>query len=231
MKLILLLVTSVYAFKFYPLNQTIYPHKNSSTVFFIENNSKKNVGVQLKILKRNMNELGKENNTPVSSSDFMIFPPQAILKPGQKKTVRITWTKGSVPKKELNYRVVAEQLPIDFNKNKKKKGASINILLKYLGALYIAPKEAESKIVSRIVGKKGGNLTVEFENLGNKHQILKNLKIKFYNDKGKEVVLQKNSLKGVNGENILANSKRKFSIDVNKNKQINKNWQIGHTFE
>lgn len=117
-----------------------------------------------------------------------------------------------MPSKELSYRLIAEQLPIDLEKSKNKK-ASIKVLLRYMAALYVNSNDYSSEVNFLGLKKADNKLAFEFENKGKRHQVLANLHLKIIDEKKKkEVSLAPEDLKGMTGENILAESKRIFLL-------------------
>lgn len=218
------------AFRVLPLSMSFEPSGRGATRSFqVESTGDEPVALQVQMVKREMKLDGTENY-PDADSDFLVYPPQILLKPGSQQTVRVTWLGNPEPEKELAYRVIVEQLPIKVPDPKKEEinqnqvRVNINTLLRYLGAIYIVPKSAAPQLVlDSAVHSKGKNgtdeLVVTFNNQGSAHRLLKELKLNLTptsNDGkipiGSAVTLKPEQLKGVTGENILAGNKRQFVI-------------------
>src|SRR5207249_2350342 len=148
--------------------------------FRVENSSDEPVAVQVSILKRSMDIDGNETYVP-ADSDFTVYPPQTVLRPKQSQTIRVMWLGKVKPAKELNYRILAEQLPVNLSKE-AKPGAKVNIMLRYLGTIYVVPKGAKSRLVLDCVTQEKTtenktNLVITLQNQGTAHALLKDLKL------------------------------------------------------
>ncbi len=209
------------AFKLIPIKVDFSPTgKNATQVFKLENDSDTAIAVQVSALSREMDINGKESYQN-ADKDFIIFPPQMVISPHKTQTVRVQWAGNVAPSQELSYRLVAEQLPIALSRE-ASNGAHVNILMRYLGAIYIVPENAKHNIVVNRIEKEqtsngNTNLLLTVENQGNSHAILGDLSIEVptgRNIKGvsEKIKLPPSNLEGMNGENILAGHKRRFSI-------------------
>lgn len=191
--------------------------KQRKAVFTLFNEGKKPIAVVSEMTKRLINEAGKETNAD-ASDDFMIFPDQLIIKPGEKRAVQVTWLGKRKLDVEEAYRFIAEQLPIDVQLGKKrKKNSNIKILLKYRAAFYLTPKNAKAsiKIENKNILVNKGKFELSLINEGNKHELLRNYKL-IVKGKNENVTLPFKDFKEVYGENLLAKSKRRFLLDVPK---------------
>lgn len=203
----------LYAFTFSPMSQTIDLSENQKgTQYLIENSTSEPMAIELSVQERKMNIKGEE--TLSDTKEMMVLPPQIIVPPGDKRTIRVNWLGKEIPKEEKNFRVIAEQLDLDVNQKPKKKGG-VKMLMKYMATLYLTPKDAESKITITSFSFENKELKMLIENSGNKHQILGNPKIVFTHD-DKKTEFTDPDLKGLAGENVLGNSKREFVIKTDK---------------
>ena len=210
--LCLLFSLNSYAFKFSPMSTSVgvAPGKNS-TLFYLENDSDKPIAITASLLKREMSIEGVEANKKIDG-ELMVYPSQLIIPPNEKRSVKVTWVGKTIPASELSYRLVAEQLPIELEKNKNEK-ASIKVLLRYVAALYVEAEDYKSEVNLKKISVDDKNVSFLMSNEGKKHQILANLKIKVSGKK--DVELTPEDLKGMTGENILGNSERVFRFPKN----------------
>lgn len=218
-----------YAFKFSPMSTSIgtAPNKNS-TLFYLENDSDQPIAVTASLLKREMNVEGIESNTKVDG-ELMVYPSQLIIPPNEKRSVKVTWTGKSVPTAELNYRLVAEQLPIELDKNKKQR-ASIKVLLRYVAALYVEAEDYTPDVTLKKMDVEDKNISFLLINSGKKHQILANMTMKISGKK--DIELNSEELKGMSGENVLGLSERVFRFPKNgKFKDIQATDKVKINFE
>lgn len=219
--LVILFIPLLFSFNFSPMTQTVELSKGQkSAQYQIENNTKEVIPVTVKVFQRIQNEDGTESLP--ATKEIRVFPPQLIIPPGDKKTIRVDWLAGSSFATEKSYRIVAEQVPLELNKKESKDKGGIKMLLKYMNALYVDPGKTKSnlRITKYSVGEK---IRVYIKNKGNAHQYLKNVKIffakktKLKNKKKKIYRLPSSSLKALDGQNILAGATRYFEFDKSIN--------------
>ena len=206
---------AAHAFKLSPIRVEFTPSgRGANQAFLLENDVDETVAVQISMLTRTIDIDGKEHNAP-ADDDFVVYPSQVLLKPGQTQTVRVQWVGDAEPDKELAYRILAEQLPIDVTKE-QQGGARINFVIRYMGAIYIVPRGARPDIVIEGIEAETGNegerqLAVMFHNRGKAHAVLRGLTLTLHSGE-RSVELTADDLKGIAGENLLAESKRRAVV-------------------
>lgn len=207
------------AFTLTPITMEFAPSgRGANQAFQVENPSDQPVAVQISMLSREVDLDGKERNAP-AEDDFVVYPAQVLLKPKQVQTVRVQWVGTAKPKKELTYRILAEELPIDLTKEQPSGSAvsgHIKVVVRYLGSVYIVPKGARANVMldstASEIGEDGTRkLVLVFHNRGTAHVLLSGLKLTFQAG-GKTVNLGPDDLKGVAGANLLAGNKRRFVV-------------------
>ncbi|MDO9183676.1 MAG: fimbria/pilus periplasmic chaperone [Bacteriovorax sp.] len=203
----------------------------ASSLYYLENDSEQPIAVQVSLARREMDLNGIETN-PKINNELSVYPSQLIIPPNEKRSVKVAWVGKDKPTKELAYRLIAEQLPIDLERNKNKK-ASIKVLLRYVAALYVKDDVFNSDVILKNISKDNKQVSIEFENCGKKHQVLANLNLKFSDEKKKkEIIFTADELRGMTGENILAESKRVFVFPkVGKFAEINSNDKVKISFD
>lgn len=208
--------TNIRAFKFTPMNINLQTEgRGKSQVAYIENDSSEKIAIQIKVATREILENGKEVRSKVEDK-ISIFPRQMILKPKEKRTVRIRWNGPKSLKKEKSFRVIAEQLPIEIAQVKKKK-TNIKILLKYSAALYVTDNKFKPDVLikSVLLIPQKKTMRVFLENTGTAHQVIYKSKLKIVNSK------TRNSFSITGGQsisniNILAKTKRYVDLPLDK---------------
>jgi fimbrial chaperone protein len=221
-----------YAFKFSPMSSTIGVKGSDGTaLYYLENDTDQAIAVQVNLVKREMDLNGVESN-PKIANELTLYPTQLIIPPNEKRSVKIAWVGKELPSKELAYRLIAEQLPIELEKNKNKK-ASIKVLLRYIAALYVKAEDYSSEIKVAEVKSVDKKISILIENVGKKHQVLANLNLKFIDEnKKKEILFNAEDLKGMSGENVLADSKRIFVFpNSGKFSEINSTDKVKISFD
>lgn len=181
------------------------------------------VAIELRMTERQVSVDGTETQ-PDAENDFLVYPSQLLLQPGEVQTVRVTWLGDPNPEHELAYRIISEQLPIELPQDDAPAvtAATIDItaVFRYVGSVYIVPPDVTPDVVLTSVAHQDVNgqdaLIINFKNQGTAHQILKGLTLTLASvgaDQSQGTVqLTPDQLEGVEGENILAGQDRRFVI-------------------
>ena len=114
---------------------------------------------------------------------------------------------------------MSEQVPINLTKPEAGKltkiTAKVEILLRYMGSLYVRPENVEPKLVLESVTvqkeKDKPVIAITFDNQGSARATLTNFKLNLSSG-GKTLELTTEQLKDITNQNILANHKRRFVI-------------------
>lgn len=210
-------VNEANAFRFTPFRAMFQPSgSGASRLFTVENNTDVPASVQIGIVTRDVDIDGHEKNFS-AEEDFMIYPAQIVLKPRTSRSVRVQWVGDPNIKEEKAYRIIAEQLPVNLDKN-SLKGGKIHLLVSYHGAIFVTPKTLAHNVTldfSGVTKDATGKKVLEFvlHNRGARHAMLRNLKLHIKDDKSDTVTLAgKDQLPHVTGETILAGHRRQFMI-------------------
>ncbi|MGB9152443.1 MAG: fimbria/pilus periplasmic chaperone [Alphaproteobacteria bacterium] len=205
------------AFRFTPFRAKFEPSGDAANqIFTVENNSDELASVQLRVTTREVDVDGGEKNAD-ADKDFTIYPAQMVLEPHASRSVRVQWLGDANLQEEKAYRIVAEQLPVNLDKEKPKTSA-VKFLITYRGALFVTPPGLTQDVTLDFTGttQAVGNkkmLEVVLHNRGTQHALLRNLKLNIKDDKGNTVALSgDDALKGITGEGILAGHRRQFLI-------------------
>lgn len=172
------------------------------------------VPIELKIVRREMDANGTE--TYGVADQFDIFPPQLTVAVGQTQTVQVRWKGDAAPQQELAFRFIAEQLPVELDKD-KAPGASINIMVRYEGSIYVVPKNATPDVklesVAKVKSPDGKeSLEVVLANAGKSHGVVRDATLSLRDSTGKRIDVPAAELAKVNNTNILAGSKRRYLL-------------------
>ena len=204
---------TAYAFQIEPMEVTLQPvGPKSQSTYKITNPTNKPLAIQVKITTRKQNLDGSELHEE-AEDDFLIYPPQMIIKPSSSQKVRIQWLGDTKLKSEIPYRFIAEQLPIQLT---KKEQSGVNMILTVMGTIYIAAPNAKSQIIVDKAApynteKEGQKLALTVSNHGTAHQILRNPEITIQND-NKTFTLTDTQTKGLSDMNVLPGATRRFLI-------------------
>ena len=213
-------ISPALAFKLDPISRVFEPAGAGATQSYeVINDSEEQIAVELSMAERKISLEGQET-TESADDDFLVYPSQIVLPPQGVQSVRVTWLGNPNPEKELAYRIIAEQLPINLNNPEESQAettsGAVKVMFRYMGSVYIRPKNAESKVVlNGITHEKGtdGNdrLVITFDNQGTRRAVLSELNLNL-TSQGSQLTLKPEQLEGVNNGVILAGNQRRFSM-------------------
>lgn len=221
-----LLSPTLSAFGLKPLYTSLAPSgMGAENVFRVKNTGDTPIAVQFGVTTREQRADGTESQKTADDS-FMVFPPQAVIAPNKTQKVRVQWLGDPNPKKELAYRFVAEQVPVNLS---KKKSTGVQMVMTVVGSIYIKPQGVAPQLSVNNLHRSGDKLVFSVKNTGTMHALLNNLKINLSNQ-NKILKLSGKQVSGVEGKNILAGAQRDFSITYPTDFNIDKNWSAQLSF-
>ena len=196
-----------------PISQDFKPTGREATqTFRLENETNESVAVVVKVMTREVSADGEETN--VETKDFTVFPSQVALNARQSQMVRVQWRGPSAPRKELAYRIIAEQLPV--KRALEPNAHVIQIVMRYVGSVYVVPSGvrpditvAAARAVTDVQNRR--MLELVLRNKGRSHGLLDEPVLTVAAG-GSSRILKDDQLKEILGENILAESERRFLI-------------------
>ena len=202
------------AFSFEPIVQDFAPSGQGSVqTFRVTNTGAERIAVRIQLAGRVPDIDGKEL-MPAVTGLFAVYPERVVLEPGAVQAVRVQWKGPAKPEVEQCFRILAEQLPVDFGTEQKKETGAIKVLFRYVGAIYVVPAGAKPDVVLETAraavdatGRRG--LELVFANRGTAHTILDNLELTIG-----DRVFGPTELPGISGENVLPGLKRRFFLSL-----------------
>jgi fimbrial chaperone protein len=213
-------ISPALAFRLEPISRVFEPAGAGATQSYeVINDTAEQIAVEVSMAERKISLEGQET-TESADDDFLVYPSQIVLPPQGVQSVRVTWLGNPNPEKELAYRIIAEQLPINLKQPEESQAettsGAIKVMFRYIGSVYIRPKNAQSKVVlNGITHEKGtdGNdrLVITFENQGTRRAVLSELNLNL-TSQGSQLTLKPEQLEGVNNGVILAGNQRRFSM-------------------
>lgn len=192
--------------------------------FYVTSNGTEPVAVQVRMMKWGVAIDGTEIQEE-EEEDFLVYPPQMIINPGQRQVVKVTWLGDPEPDHELIYKAVFEQLPINLRQVETVESdgvrVSVNVTVTYIPLVYVTPNGASSNIVvDSVIRQKGADnkeqLAVTFENQGNRRGLFNDfsLKVASVNNPDQSVTIAGSEIKDEKGAFVLAGSKRQFILPL-----------------
>ena len=208
--LFLLAGTLLSAFSLSPMSVSL-PPSGEGTIqgFRLTNTSTDTIAIKISVVSRKMDAGGGETLEPADDM-FVVYPSRVILGANAVQVVKVQWKGSADVSIEQNFRIVAEQVPVDFD---GQKPGNIRILLRYMGTIYVTPPNASANVVLASVDKTDEGLAVTLYNKGNAHVLMGNLTLEVKTSETSKTY-SSDELKGFSGENMLAGLKRTFIVPL-----------------
>ena len=110
------------AFRFIPFIAEFEPSgSGANRTYTVENTSDNRIAVEISVYKRGMN-LDGTDRLQDADDDFIVYPTQVVLEPNRKQAIRVQFIGEPAPDRELAYRIVAEQLPVELDIEPASRG-------------------------------------------------------------------------------------------------------------
>lgn len=168
--LLLLVTAAAAAFQLQPMSASIDPRASGTVTFEVRNTTAAPIAVQMRATTRTIQRDGTELNED-ASDQIQLFPSQLIVRPGQVQTVRARWLGDRALDAERPFRIIAEQVPINFGGPDEQTGG-VRMMLRYRATLYVTPPTAERDVVVNNLVVDADSITFEIENRGTAHALI-----------------------------------------------------------
>lgn len=130
------------------------------------------MAIEMRVVKRELNISGRVSHaSDETDENFVIYPAQMILYPGEMQMVFIQWAGSAYPNKELVYSFIAENVPIELKSKKEdeeikdKARLEVRTLVRYEGLIFVRPPKVTPDVVVE-------SANVEMDEAGKPHMIL-----------------------------------------------------------
>ena len=211
--------TTSHAYQLQPISRVFAPAGSKATQSFdVINDSAERIAVTVSFVTLERDESYVETNRD-ADDDFLAYPPQMILAPHGRQTVRVSWLGTPIPARELVYRIVVTQVPVELlDHSKADPGAagSMRIMITYRGTLLIRPAKAIPAVQVRnaepsvVDGKRG--LAIVLENTGSAVGLVKDCSIALVSGAGSPVTIPPPALAVLHNTRVLAGGKRRYLV-------------------
>lgn len=190
-----------------PISVTL-PKGNASATIAITNQSPGKLRLQVSGFAWQQKSTGEIALTP--SDDLVFFPQLLTLDPGETRRIRVGVSTTAAPV-EKTYRVFMEELP-SLESVVAPKTASVTIRMKVGVPVFLSPSAPPiSSGDVRDANVRGGALSFDVLNTGNKHFSIQQVRVAGSNAAGGNVFSQ-----DVTGWYVLAGDTRHFSLPISK---------------
>ena len=131
-----------------PFVHSFDPKDNDEKTFqyYIGNKTSDFLAFEISVFRRKLDKKGNDILAKDKKS-FMLMPSQIIIPPHSQRSIKVKWRGNEEfrlnPNKEQAFRVVMTQFPVNLNKKKERKQASIQVVYEIKASLYATPKDAK----------------------------------------------------------------------------------------
>lgn len=140
-----------------------------------------------------------------ADDDFLIFPPQAVIEPGQTQSFRVRYLGDGTLEASRAYRIGMNQLPIDMREDGE---SGVAVTVNFATLANVVPHDAESELaVETIALAEGGKWRILVANTGNRYARMSDLDLIFSQDDQKKAVDSKET-KGWFDNNLVLPGQR-----------------------
>ncbi|MEO7424925.1 MAG: hypothetical protein ABI036_07050 [Fibrobacteria bacterium] len=83
------------------------------------------------------------------ADDFVVYPSQFILYPGDVKKIQVQWVGTKLPNKEVTFGFISTQLPLNIEEREKPKTAvaRVEMVTRYEGVIVVRPPNVQPMVV------------------------------------------------------------------------------------
>lgn len=209
-----------HAYRMTPISRVFAPAgSNATQTFELDNNETDRIALTVSVQTLARDELYNETNQD-ADDEFLIYPPQIILSPGKRQTVRVTWLGDPKLAREQTYRLVVKQVPIEVLEAKSGATAPVDgrvrVLLSYRGTLFIRPPKAAPQIslaaVTTYSHDSGTTLALTLINDGTAVGLVKHCELTLVSARGPLIMVPAASLAVLQNNRVLAGGRRRYSV-------------------
>lgn len=184
----------------------------SAATGIITNTHEVPIAIEIHAYRREQQPDGADKLLP-EDKDLIVTPPQMVLEPKASQSFRMQWVGDPRPDHELSFRIVSEQLPIQFRKiTRNDRTADITMKYRYEMALYVQPEgvRPQARLTSVDIVKDADgtrHLDLHIRSEGKMRAILDKPVVELAFN-GKQIKLEGDAVKDLAGLNILSGSER-----------------------
>ncbi len=207
-------VADSYAYKLEPISRVFPSGSKATQSFEVINNGKERIALTVSIMTLERDEKHVETNRP-AEEQFLVYPPQLVLSPGKRQTIRVTWLGETKLARESAYRIIVAQVPIHLLDKTAKPvdmHGEMKVLLTYRGTLLIRPPGARPKIETNVRVEAGKRLVLSVMNTGTAVATVKRCSINAILPNGKVATVHAPELAQIVNHRILAANRRVYDI-------------------
>jgi fimbrial chaperone protein len=210
------------AYQFQPISRVFAPSGAQATQSFeVVNDGKARVALAISFATLERDELYFETNHD-AEDEFLAYPAQMILAPGARQTVRVSWLGTPNPARELTYRIIVMQVPLEqldhAGRDDDQARGQMRLLLTYRGTLFIRPPHAAPRVVLQAAEPSAGAdgsraLAITLSNTGTAVGLVKTCAVRLVSAAGgPEITLSATTLAALHNTRVLGGGKRRYTV-------------------
>lgn len=208
------------AYRLDPISRVFTPTGSTATQSFeINNDGAERVALTVSVQTLERDEAYVETNHD-AEDQFLIYPPQLVLSPGKRQTLRVTWLGDPKPGRELAYRLVVQEVPIEkldpSAKPPTQLAGHVRVLLSYRGTLFIRPSNAAPRVAveagSTTPAESGKTLAIILANHGTSVGLVKSCAVTVQPAHGPAIELPATALVAMQNTRVLAGGRRRYAL-------------------
>ena len=195
-----------------PMRYNLQPSgEDAHKTITVENNKDSNLIIEITASLIDFNIDGKEIHIP-ADDEFVIFPPTAIIQPGNLQAIRVQYVGEPDIHSSKSYRIAVKQIPIDLSNLDQN---TVAVAVNFNTLAHVIPSNADaSPVVEKIEEDSSGQFwNVIINNKGNRYFAFTKSAFALEDSSGKSVTLEGESLTNLIGKGMmLPNSIRTFKM-------------------
>lgn len=150
------------------------PGSASAKTLTVRNPRNRDLPITFEIFERDIAEDGQERRTP-ADDQFVIFPPQAVVKAGASQAVRVQWV-GDELKQSRSFTLYAAEVPVDL----QGAGSSgVKTAFRMGASVHVTPPSAQAKPVIVASSSVANGVRVTLGNEGDRFYYVDALQLTF----------------------------------------------------
>ncbi len=175
--------------------------ENAHETITLNNTTSEKLTIEITISKINIDEDGIEISTP-SDDDFIVFPPTAIVEPGNTQAFRVQYIGASDLTHSEAYRVAVKEVPVDLSGSGESR---IQVLVNFQTLVNVVPPGAVPNAIVEMIGDEvePGYWDVRLRNSGNRYVRLIRTEWVIENGNGETVFFSGQDLVELNKKALL----------------------------
>ncbi|MFP3943454.1 MAG: molecular chaperone [Alphaproteobacteria bacterium] len=149
------------------------PEERKGITLTVRNSRNVEVPVIFEIFERTVFEDGNEERTPADDL-FLIFPPQAVVAPGETQNIRVQWV-GPEPAQSRSFTLYASEVPVE----RKEEESGVRTIFRMGASVHVTSSHARPEPVLAGHETSEDGVRVTLANKGTRFFYIDDVSLKF----------------------------------------------------